>query len=173
MTTTRRPFVSPITEGYNGFPAVRSSHLRGYHRVAMRKQQIEPVLLSHSIQRGKIMRATPQHYSKHEQWRGFGSRFRSYRSRLEAKGYTMAKVVKVIEVLAQSETSWEDAAKNAIEEASKSLRHIRSIYIKNFEAAVENGQITEYRINAKISFLLEAEHGAEGAHLPRQGSGVD
>ena len=67
----------------------------------------------------------------------------------------MAKVVKVIEVLAQSEKGWEDAAKNALEEASKSLRHIRSIYIKNFEAAVENGKITEYRINAKISFALE------------------
>lgn len=67
----------------------------------------------------------------------------------------MAKVVKVIEVLAQSEKGWEDAAKNAVEEASKSLRHIRSIYIKNFEAAVENGKITEYRINAKISFALE------------------
>lgn len=67
----------------------------------------------------------------------------------------MAKVVKVIEVLAQSEKGWEDAAKNALEEASKSIRHIRSIYIKNFEAAVENGKITEYRINAKISFALE------------------
>ena len=67
----------------------------------------------------------------------------------------MAKVVKVIEVLAQSEKGWEDAAKNALEEASKSLRHIRSIYIKNFEATVENGKITEYRINAKISFALE------------------
>ena len=69
----------------------------------------------------------------------------------------MAKVVKVIEVLAQSEKSWEDAAKNAVDEASKSLRHIRSVYIKNFEASVENGKITEYRINAKISFALEAE----------------
>ena len=67
----------------------------------------------------------------------------------------MAKVVKVIEVLAQSEKGWEDAAKNAVEEARKSIRHIRSIYIKNFEAAVENGKITEYRINAKISFALE------------------
>ena len=67
----------------------------------------------------------------------------------------MAKVVKVIEVLAQSDKGWEDAAKNALEEASKSLRHIRSIYVKNFEAAVENGKITEYRINAKISFALE------------------
>ena len=68
----------------------------------------------------------------------------------------MAKIVKVIEVLAQSEKSWEDAAKTAVEEASKTLRQVRSIYIKNFEAAVENGKITEYRINAKISFEVDA-----------------
>jgi flavin-binding protein dodecin len=68
----------------------------------------------------------------------------------------MAKIVKVIEVLAQSEKSWEDAAKTAVEEASKTLRQVRSIYIKNFEAAVENGKITEYRINAKISFAVDA-----------------
>ena len=67
----------------------------------------------------------------------------------------MAKVVRVIEVLAQSEKSWEDAAKNALNEAKKTLRHIRSIYVKEFEAKVENDQITEYRINAKITFELE------------------
>ena len=69
----------------------------------------------------------------------------------------MAKIVKVIEVLAQSETSWEDAAKNALEEARKTLRNIRSIYVKDFEAKVENGEITEFRINAKIAFDLETE----------------
>jgi flavin-binding protein dodecin len=69
----------------------------------------------------------------------------------------MARIVKVIEVLAQSEKSWEDAAKNALDEAKKSLRNIRSIYAKEFEAKVENGAITEFRINAKISFDLEQE----------------
>lgn len=69
----------------------------------------------------------------------------------------MAKVVRVIEVLAQSEKSWEDAAKNALNEASKTLRHIRSIYVKEFEAKVENDEITEYRINAKITFDLEED----------------
>ena len=69
----------------------------------------------------------------------------------------MAKVVRVIEVLAQSEKSWEDAAKNALNEAKKTLRHIRSIYVKEFEAKVENDEITEYRINAKITFDLEED----------------
>jgi dodecin len=67
----------------------------------------------------------------------------------------MAKLVKVIEVLAQSDKSWEDAAQQAVGEASNTLRNIRSVYIKEFEAAVENGKITQYRINAKISFGLE------------------
>ena len=71
----------------------------------------------------------------------------------------MAKLVKVIEVLAQSDKSWEDAAQQAIGEASNTLRNLRSIYIKEFEAAVENGKITQYRINAQISFDLEESRG--------------
>ena len=67
----------------------------------------------------------------------------------------MARIVKVIEVLAQSDKSWEDAAQAAVAEAAKTLRNIRSIYIKEFEAAVENGKVTQYRVNAKISFDLE------------------
>jgi flavin-binding protein dodecin len=67
----------------------------------------------------------------------------------------MARIVKVIEVLAQSDKSWEDAAQTAVAEASKTLRNIRSIYIKEFEAAVENNKITQYRVNAKVSFELD------------------
>jgi dodecin len=69
----------------------------------------------------------------------------------------MAAMVKVIEVLAQSEKSWDDAAKVALEEASKSLRGIQSIYVKDMQAIVENDRIVQYRINAKISFTLERE----------------
>jgi len=64
-------------------------------------------------------------------------------------------MLKVIEVLAESEKSWEDAAQNAISQASKTVRNIRSIYVENFEATVENGRLGKYRINAKISFLLD------------------
>jgi flavin-binding protein dodecin len=63
-------------------------------------------------------------------------------------------IVKVIEVLAQSENSWEEATQEALREASKSVRNIQSIYIKEFQAVVENNQIVNYRINAKISFLV-------------------
>ena len=69
----------------------------------------------------------------------------------------MANVVKVIELLAQSEKSWEDAAQTAVDEASKTLRNLRSVYIKEFEAEIKDGKISRYRVNAKISFDLEPE----------------
>ena len=69
----------------------------------------------------------------------------------------MAPMVKVIEVLAQSETSWDDAARVALAEASKSIRGIQSIYVKEMQAVVEDNRIVQYRINAKISFLLERD----------------
>jgi flavin-binding protein dodecin len=67
----------------------------------------------------------------------------------------MAKVVKVIEVLSQSDKSWEDAAQNAITEAGKSIKNIKSIYIQDKSAKVTNNKIVKYRITAKISFVIE------------------
>ena len=64
-------------------------------------------------------------------------------------------VIKVIEIMANSNKSWEDAAKQAVAEASKTVRHIKSIYIKEHSASVENNKITAYRITAKISFELD------------------
>ena len=64
-------------------------------------------------------------------------------------------MLKVIEVLAESNQSWEDAAKQAVANATKTVRNIKSIYIENFEATAEGDKFTRYRINAKISFMLE------------------
>ncbi|MCD6025975.1 MAG: dodecin protein [Solimicrobium sp.] len=64
-------------------------------------------------------------------------------------------MLKVIEVLAKSDKSWEDAAQQAVADAGRTVRNVKSIYIKNMEAKVENDQITEYRINGKITFVLE------------------
>lgn len=62
----------------------------------------------------------------------------------------------MIEVLAESPKSWEDATQNAVKQASKTLEGIKSIYVEHFEATVdEQGHIGKYRVNAKISFLLE------------------
>ncbi|MDT7042777.1 dodecin family protein [Candidatus Nitronereus thalassa] len=67
----------------------------------------------------------------------------------------MSDMLKVIEVLAESEKSWEDAAAKAVAQASKSVHGIKSIYIKDFEAKVDSNKIVQYRINAKISFALD------------------
>jgi len=63
--------------------------------------------------------------------------------------------LKVIEVLSQSDKSWEDAAQIAVNDAAKSVRGIKSIYVKELEAVVESNRVTQYRINAKISFMVE------------------
>jgi flavin-binding protein dodecin len=63
--------------------------------------------------------------------------------------------LKVIELLAQSDKGWEDAAQVAVDTAAKSLRGIKSVYIKEMEAKVEGNRITEYRVNAKVSFEIE------------------
>lgn len=61
-------------------------------------------------------------------------------------------VLKVIEVMASSEKSWEDAAKNAVKTAAKTVKGIRSVYVKESSAVVKNNDIVEYRLNLKISF---------------------
>jgi dodecin len=66
-------------------------------------------------------------------------------------------LVKVIEVIAESNESWEAAAQEAIRIASKSVRNIKHIYVKEMQAIVDNNQIVTYRLNAKISFLVEEQ----------------
>ena len=64
-------------------------------------------------------------------------------------------MLKVIEILSESDKSWENAAQIAVASANDSVRNVRSIWIENFEATVENGKIKKYPINGKISFVLE------------------
>jgi dodecin len=64
-------------------------------------------------------------------------------------------MLKVIEVLAESDKSWEDAAQFAVNKANETVRNVKSIWIDNFEATVENGKIKKYRINGKLSFMLD------------------
>jgi len=70
-------------------------------------------------------------------------------------------VVKVIEILAESETSWEDAAQQALNEVLRTVRNIKTIYIQDFQAIVENNHIARYRVNAKVSFLVERSHDVQ------------
>ncbi len=61
-------------------------------------------------------------------------------------------ILKVIEILASSSKSWEDAAAEAVKAAGKTVKEIRSVYIKEQSAVVVKNKITEYRVNAKITF---------------------
>jgi dodecin len=70
---------------------------------------------------------------------------------------TAMSIVRSIEVIAQSPNGFDDACREAVKEASKTLRGIRSFWIKNAECIVENDRITSYRVNGKISFLLEGD----------------
>ena len=65
-------------------------------------------------------------------------------------------VLKVIEILASSPTGWEDATQQGIQEASKSLKNIRSAYVKEHSVTVDGNQIKQYRVNLKITFEVEA-----------------
>ena len=60
-------------------------------------------------------------------------------------------VLKVIEVLANSDKSWEDATKKAVAHASKSVKNIRSVYINEQSATVKDGELDNYRVNVKIT----------------------
>ncbi|WP_396167484.1 dodecin family protein [Flavobacterium sp.] len=64
-------------------------------------------------------------------------------------------VLKVIEVLASSDKNWEDATQKAVDQAAKSLKHIRSVYVQEQSAIVKDGKIVEYRVNLKLSFEIE------------------
>ena len=61
-------------------------------------------------------------------------------------------VLKVIEILASSPVSWEDATASAVKTAGKTVKEIRSAYVKEQSAVVVKNKITEYRVNVKICF---------------------
>ncbi len=67
----------------------------------------------------------------------------------------MSTIVKVVEVIAHSDKSFSDAARNAVKEVAKTVNNIKSAWIENFSCKVEGDEITEFRINAKVSFLVE------------------
>ena len=64
-------------------------------------------------------------------------------------------IVKVLEVIAESDRSFDDAAQQAVKQASATVRDIKSIWIDNFSGVVEGDRIVRYRVNAKLSFVVE------------------
>ncbi len=66
-------------------------------------------------------------------------------------------VYKIIDLVGSSPNSWEEAAANAVETASKSLRDLRIAEIVKLDMKVENGKITDYRARVKLSFKYVTE----------------
>lgn len=64
-------------------------------------------------------------------------------------------VMKVIEVLANSNKSWEDATRKAVAHASKSVKQIKSVFVQSQSAVVNDGEVTEFRVNVKITFEVK------------------
>jgi flavin-binding protein dodecin len=67
----------------------------------------------------------------------------------------MESVYKIIEIVGTSVSSWEDAAKNAVETASKSLKDIRIGEVTTLDLKVEDGKVSAYRARVKVSFKLQ------------------
>ena len=67
-------------------------------------------------------------------------------------------VVKIIELIGSSPKGWEDATKNALDEAAKTIKNIKSVYVKRCNAKVENNKIAEYRAIVKIAFVVERKN---------------
>ena len=61
-------------------------------------------------------------------------------------------VLKVIEVIGSSKKSFEDAVSNVVKEASKTVKNIKSVYVKDMQVTVNNQEVTEYRVTTKVSF---------------------
>jgi flavin-binding protein dodecin len=74
-------------------------------------------------------------------------------SRRTGKEAKMAETVyKVIELVGSSETSWDEAAKNAVNKASETLRDLRIAEVDKLDMKVENGKVAAYRARVKLSF---------------------
>lgn len=63
-------------------------------------------------------------------------------------------VVKVIELIASSEKSFEDAVQKAVKQASKTVNNIDSVYVENMKCHVKDGKISSYGVNCKVSFRV-------------------
>ena len=64
-------------------------------------------------------------------------------------------IIKMVELSSQSPDSWEEATRQAVERAARTLHNIRSVWVKEFEAVVENEQVTQFRVILKIAFQLD------------------
>jgi len=65
------------------------------------------------------------------------------------------KVAKVIEISAESDVSFEAAIHLGITKAAESVRNIKSAWVKEQKVTVENGRVTKYRVDLKVTFVMD------------------
>ena len=68
-------------------------------------------------------------------------------------------IVKIVELIGSSPNGWEEAVGNALKEATKTIKNIKSLHVKRCTAKVENNKIVEYRAVVRIAFVVEREIG--------------
>lgn len=61
-------------------------------------------------------------------------------------------VLKVVEIMGNSKVSFEDAVQNVVNSTSKTVKNIKSVYVQDMQVTVKNNQISEYRVNTKVTF---------------------
>ena len=64
-------------------------------------------------------------------------------------------ILKVVEILAESSKSWEDATKTAISEAGKTVKNIKSAYVNEQSVVIDNNEVSKFRVNVKVTFAVE------------------
>ena len=64
-------------------------------------------------------------------------------------------ILKVIEIMADSSKSWEEATQDAVKKAGESVKHIKSAFVQSQSVTVKDGKVDKYRVNVKITFEVE------------------
>ena len=74
-------------------------------------------------------------------------------------------VIKIVELIGSSPNGWEDATKNALAETAKTIKNIKSVYVKRCKAKVEDNKIFEYRAVVKIALLQKEKNTNSPPHV--------
>jgi flavin-binding protein dodecin len=81
--------------------------------------------------------------------------------RAEGEVATLSGVVRVIELIGTSKVGFDDAIRSAVKRAGETLRHVNGVDVKHMTCAIEDGEITEYRVDLKVAFAIEREEEEE------------
>ena len=87
--------------------------------------------------------------------KGVQERARGEEQQSEERFMALETVFKTIELTAESNTSWEAAAQQCIQEASSTVKNIRELKVESMKALVDKGQIVRYRLRCRVAFAVD------------------